>query len=545
MGKKYTTSFDTIIADLAAYEKENPREISQQDGPLVDQLKALKKSGKKYSDVISAGKDGNELQWVHFVQEGGGTLGIALVGYAFVLEYLGIRFLRLAGTSAGAINTIFLAAIGNKDDPKTPELYNMMTDPARFNMKSFVDASTSFVRWLLFSFGKGMGMFNNLLIGFITLLLLVLIPMPLISHIGIEGKVVYYIFLFVFLVLSVCIAILLFRFSKYNFGINPGEQFKLFLKKELSEFGINTKADLDKKAKGQGDFEVEKTDLNSPKRTFSTIARLRPVLKENGFNEKNNLSEPTLSLSFRPGVEYAHDENQSIDAEYKRIEYDYSFVSTDISNKSKVVFPEDADLYFNQVDTVNPSEFIRASMAIPVFFEPQFFPEKPEKGKQHAVISPACKKIWKEKKGIEERDLANTGVLIDGGSLSNFPINLFHNPRIKHARLPIMGVRIQDEKPEDYEPDKRMSFGSYAGSIINTLRSNEDSSFLGANPFYKRFCIEEIEAYNANVNWLNFDLTKHQKEKLFAEGVKAAIKYLRNFNWEEYKKERAAVYGKK
>lgn len=542
----YTTSFDAIIANLAAYEKENPGEIDKENGPLVEQLQALKRSGNKYSDIISTNGNGNELQWVHFVQEGGGTLGIALVGYAFVLEYVGIRFLRLAGTSAGAINTIFLAAIGKKDDPKTPELYDMMTDPKRFNMKSFVDASTSFVRWLLFSLGKGIGMFNNLLTGFIALLLLVLIPLPLISHIGTEGKTVYYFSLFIFLGLCVLIAILLFRFSKYNFGINPGEQFTLFLKEELLRFGVTTRADLDKKAKGRGDFEVEKTGLNASQKTFSTIARLHPVLKENGFNENSNLPEPTLSLSFRPGVEYAHEENQSIEDEYKRIVYDYSFVSTDISNKSKVVLPEDTDLYFDQVDTVNPAEFIRASMAIPIFFEPQFFPEKPEKGKQHAVISPTCKKKWAEKKGIEERDLADTGVLIDGGSLSNFPINLFHNPGIKHARLPIMGVRIQDEEPvEDYKPAKRMSFGSYAGSIINTLRSNEDSSFLGANPFYKRFCIQDIEAYNANVNWLNFDLTKKQKDRLFIEGVKAAIKYLKGFNWEEYKRKRAEIYNAK
>ncbi|WP_149206799.1 patatin-like phospholipase family protein [Flavobacterium johnsoniae] len=105
-----------------------------------------KLSDKRFSDVISKDENGRILQWINFVQEGGGTLGISLVGYAFVLEYVGIRFLRIAGTSAGAINTLFLAAMGNKDEPKSAELYDMMMDDKRFSLKSFVDAKLGIVK---------------------------------------------------------------------------------------------------------------------------------------------------------------------------------------------------------------------------------------------------------------------------------------------------------------------------------------------------------------------------------------------------------------
>ena len=37
------------------------------------------------------------------MQEGGGVWGIALLGYTYILEKMGIRFFSLAGTSAGAI----------------------------------------------------------------------------------------------------------------------------------------------------------------------------------------------------------------------------------------------------------------------------------------------------------------------------------------------------------------------------------------------------------------------------------------------------------
>jgi hypothetical protein len=67
------------------------------------------------SDMIKTEIDekGNAhtYEYVNYVQEGGGVLGVALLGYTYVLEKLGIRFYKLAGTSAGAINTMLTAAL--------------------------------------------------------------------------------------------------------------------------------------------------------------------------------------------------------------------------------------------------------------------------------------------------------------------------------------------------------------------------------------------------------------------------------------------------
>jgi|GEM_PF-3705983 len=66
---------------------------------------AEKLKGKVFSDVI----DSEGRQYVDLVQEGGGVLGIALVGYTYILETAGIRFFNRAGASAGASNTLVLA----------------------------------------------------------------------------------------------------------------------------------------------------------------------------------------------------------------------------------------------------------------------------------------------------------------------------------------------------------------------------------------------------------------------------------------------------
>jgi NTE family protein len=57
-------------------------------------------------------------QYIDLVLEGGVVWGLALIGYTYTLEQAGIRFLNLAGTSAGAINAIVLSALGQSSDKK-------------------------------------------------------------------------------------------------------------------------------------------------------------------------------------------------------------------------------------------------------------------------------------------------------------------------------------------------------------------------------------------------------------------------------------------
>ena len=86
--------------------------------PLITKAKKLKENGARFSDIVD--KDGN--QYVDLVQEGGGVLGIALVGYTYMLENAGIRFFNLAGTSAGAINTLMLASVGKIHQAKSEKI---------------------------------------------------------------------------------------------------------------------------------------------------------------------------------------------------------------------------------------------------------------------------------------------------------------------------------------------------------------------------------------------------------------------------------------
>lgn len=86
------------------------------------------------SDIID--DEGN--QYVDLVMEGGGMHGIALVGYTYVLEQAGIRFLGIGGTSAGSINALLLAALEEPAKPKSPK---MLMELCNKNFYDFIDGT--------------------------------------------------------------------------------------------------------------------------------------------------------------------------------------------------------------------------------------------------------------------------------------------------------------------------------------------------------------------------------------------------------------------
>ena len=68
--------------------------------------KCLKELAETFHDkpfIVSDVIDNDGHQYVNLVQKGGGVLGIALVGYTYILEQMNIRFIRMAGASAGEI----------------------------------------------------------------------------------------------------------------------------------------------------------------------------------------------------------------------------------------------------------------------------------------------------------------------------------------------------------------------------------------------------------------------------------------------------------
>jgi NTE family protein len=200
-----------------------------------------------------------------------------------------------------------------------------------------------------------------------------------------------------------------------------------------------------------------------------------------------------------------------------------AIITSEITTHTKVDLPRMADLYWQNVENVSPAEFVRASMSIPFFYEPYVKKNIPNSGEN-------ATKLWQEMAGYYGK-IPPSVKFVDGGLLSNFPINIFHRSGVPSR--PTFGVRLSTYRKSYSETD---SFFSYSWAIISTMRQIHDYDFIHRNPDYKQL-ICNIEA-DENFNWLNFDMKKERQKELFLLGAEKGIEFLEKFDWEAYKETR-------
>lgn len=115
----------------------------------ADELAAIDRARVEKRILVSDVADGQGHQYVDIVMEGGGVLGLALVGYLYALERAGIRFLSVGGTSAGSIVALLAAAAGQPHEARAVKLIPILS---AMPMASFQDGDTDareFIDWLM------------------------------------------------------------------------------------------------------------------------------------------------------------------------------------------------------------------------------------------------------------------------------------------------------------------------------------------------------------------------------------------------------------
>lgn len=424
--------------------------------------------------VVSDVVDAQGHQYVNLVQEGGGVLGIALIGYTYVLEQMGIRFMKMAGTSAGAINTMMMACAGGKEEAKSTRVLEWI---ATKNLFDFVDghpAVRPIIRRLVTSSGFFRRLRQLLLLAVVALLVALLVFAYQLGR-SLHDGWYYFGMLFFMLVwgsamaLALRVGYLYTRFLRADFGINPGNAFLEWVTDILAANGIRNLVDLRK--------HIEK-------------------VPEGGFRLRRSEDQEVLSDLNKP-----------------RLENFLTLVASDVTNQMKVEFPRHWPLYWSDPSKVNPGYFVRASMAVPIFFEPFIIRDIPRKD-----VYP----IWEAVVGLDDPYMVPTSAhFVDGGMISNFPINVFYNPNVAVPRLPTFGIMLEDT----IAPPRSgyNSFMGYAAAMFNTVRFNYDKEFLIKNADFNR-TIGRIDV--AGINWLNFNISEDEKLDLFRRGAEAAARFL-------------------
>ncbi|WP_042720393.1 patatin-like phospholipase family protein, partial [Flavobacterium sp. B17] len=197
-------------------------------------------SAKEFSDLLDAG--GN--QYVEFVQEGGGVWGTALVGYLYGLEIFGIRFLKVAGTSAGAINTLLIAACKTKEEPKSEIIKDILFN---WNFADFMDGKP-YVKATIHSMlnNKNFLKINSYIaIGILVFFGILAFVFP--TEKIWQTKILFSIPMFLVILGALFLSKLYSDLKKRNSGLNPGNTFLAAMKNALDGFGIKTVANLNEK----------------------------------------------------------------------------------------------------------------------------------------------------------------------------------------------------------------------------------------------------------------------------------------------------------
>lgn len=488
-----------------------------------EKLKALHEniSGKEFSDLLDA--DGN--QYVEFVQEGGGVWGSALVGYLYGLEIFGIRFLKVAGTSAGAINTMLIAACKTKEEAKSGIIKDILFN---WDFADFMDGRPYIKTVVRAMLNNKNFIKTNAIIAAIIMVILIVIPFATPSETTLRAKLLFLVPLIPVLISFFCIKKFYHDFRKQNSGLNPGNVFLNRVKDVMNEFGIKTVAQLNEK------FIQKEHHLNLNYRYGNGMeyyAIALTSIEEIKANNIEHIDQTAYKIFYDSAVNNDYYKNNP----FYQLKSEYIVVTTDINAKIKVELPTMANLYWSEEELkhTSPAEFVRASMSVPFFFEPF---QKIINKKDDSV-----KYAWKFWMNTKEEDINPVGIFIDGGSISNFPIDLFHASDIFYPRMPLFGVQltsdsdILSEKGKTSEEILKTPF-SFAGNIISTLRGFNDKSFLTKHTFYHLYSIQTVNCGKSS--WLNFFMKREEKEDLFNRGFRAALDFLNQFDWEKYKCER-------
>jgi NTE family protein len=190
----------------------------------------------------------------------------------------------------------------------------------------------------------------------------------------------------------------------------------------------------------------------------------------------------------------------------------YKLVVTvaDITTGQLVRLPWDyRRVYGLDPDEQSVADAVRASMSIPFYFRP-------------VSLTDAT---------------GRASVLVDGGLLSNFPIDSLDRADGGAPRWPSFGVTVLPNLPNDNDhllpnwgPLRRLGASRILDDLITTVLVGRDQAYLN-QPWVSA---RTVRVDSTDVGFLDFDITDAEVEALYVNGYSAAQDFLAAWDWEAY-----------
>jgi len=245
------------------------------------------------------------------------------------------------------------------------------------------------------------------------------------------------------------------------------------------------------------------------------------------------------------------------------LRYRLKMIAVDATNRALLVLPDDLSRYRRTIGDskpIDPDEFeiadaARMSMSIPYFFEPVVLVRDrvmvtDAGGANGLSAGRAADRIdvseenevadhfgvpqasFRELTGREQRD--QQSVIIDGGTLSNFPVWLFDvEAPTKILRRPTFGFTLTGGKGVGAGFNafvRRMPWGVRFGfDIFHTSQEAWDARFVSHSTRVRTVAVDA-----GNVGTTQFNLSADDQEMLIGNGREAATRFLDRFDLAEY-----------
>jgi len=175
--------------------------------------------------------------------------------------------------------------------------------------------------------------------------------------------------------------------------------------------------------------------------------------------------------------------------------YKLVVIVSDVSRGRLIRLPWDYHLYGLDPDAQPVADAVRASMSIPYFYKPALI-------QGHYVV--------------------------DGGLLSNFPIDIFDETN----DWPTLGIKLSARQVATPKINPVTNPIDYGFAILDTAMNAHDQMHVDDHCTQQRTIFVDTFAIKAT----DFDITKSEQTKLYESGQKYARKFLDTWNYTEYKK---------
>jgi NTE family protein len=185
--------------------------------------------------------------------------------------------------------------------------------------------------------------------------------------------------------------------------------------------------------------------------------------------------------------------------------------TSDISRGQLVQLPWDYPLYGFTADDQDPVAAVRASMSIPLFFEPV---QVQSGDATFAIPGPSGVPIPVDYDAGGE-------TWVDGGMLANFPIHAFDRDDLAPPRWPTIGVKLS--KLQNHFPPTKNVDSSHEVVLhcMKTMINEWDAYSVDESTAARTIFVD-----HADVTTTEFDLSEEKKNELFLNGVKSATEFV-------------------